>query len=155
MAESRHLPVAVAAATGFTLAEMLAALTILLFGVTALLGGLSTSVGQRRTTDARQELTALCDYAVHRACTQAIRATNDSGDPLALELVPMVDQEAPGFEGMRWSCKAIADESRPAVWLLQIQVRWFDAGEEVTAEFVRVVPRQLPLRDRVATFRGG
>jgi hypothetical protein len=151
MVSSRAHPPSTA---GFTLAEMLAALTILLFGVTALLGGMTASVGQRRTTDARHELVALCDYAVHKVQHEAVRATTDSGTPNDLEVAPLVDQPAPGFDGMRWSAKVIADETRPELWLIRIDVRWFDAGNEVTASFVRIVPRQIALRERVAAFRG-
>lgn len=143
-----------ASAAGFTLAEMLAALGILLFGVTALLGALASSIAQRRTTDARHELTALCDHAVHRVMQEAVRAPGDRATPADLEFTPLLDQPAPGFPGMRWSAKVVADETRPTLWLLTIEVRWLDAGEEVVAEFLRVVPRQLPLRDRVLTFRG-
>ena len=141
-------------AAGFTLAEMLAALMILLFGVTALLGSLATSVGQRRTADARHELTALADAIVHRVTQQHVIAPAGSTSPLDLELEPLVDQPAPGFPGMRWSCRAVVDPDRPDLWLLRIEVRWLDANEEVTAELLRVVPRQLPLRERVLTFRG-
>ncbi len=139
---------------GFTLAEMLAALTILLFGVTALLGSMSSSVGQRRTADARHELAALCDAIVHRVTHERVAPPAADASPLDLEFRPLLDQEAPGFPGMRWSCTATVDELRPELWLLHIDVRWFDASEEVTAEFFRIVPRQLPLRDRVLTFRG-
>jgi prepilin-type N-terminal cleavage/methylation domain-containing protein len=142
------------AEAGFTLAEMLAALTILLFGVTALLGSMSSSVGQRRTADARHELTALCDAIVHRVMQQQVHAPSGDATPLELELRPLADQETPGFPGMRWSCHAVADEDRPELWLLRIEMRWFDANEEVTAEFSRIVPRQLPLRARVSSFRG-
>ena len=141
-------------AHGFTLVEMMAALVILLVGVTALLSAMTASVGQRRTTDARHELTALCENAVHRVLHEAVRSATGSTSPIALDFVPLVDQTTPGFDGMRWSAKAVADESRPELWLVRIEVKWFDAGEEVTAEFLRVVPRQLPLRDRVLTFRG-
>lgn len=139
---------------GFTLVEMLMALGILLFGVVALLGSLSTSIAQRRTTDARHELTALCDHAVHRARTEAIRLREDASTPLGLEFVPLVDQPAPGFDGMRWSVHAVADEARPDVWMLRVEVRWLEAGEPVDAVFFRVVPRQATLRDRVLAFRG-
>ncbi len=139
---------------GFTLVEMLAALGILLFGVVALLGSLATSVGQRRTTDARHELTALCEHAVHRVQQEAIRLREGGSTPLDLEFVPLLDQEAPGFAGMRWSAHAIADEARPDVWMLRIEVRWLEGGETIDAEFLRVVPRQAPLRDRVMAYRG-
>jgi type II secretory pathway pseudopilin PulG len=140
---------------GFTLAEMLVALGILLFGVTALLGALSSSVGQRRTTDARHELVALCEHVVLRVQQEAGKARDGSLSPLDLEFVPLVDQPAPGFPGMRWTARAQVDETRPTLWLVRIEVRWLDAGEEVLAEFLRVVPRQLPLRERVAAFREG
>jgi prepilin-type N-terminal cleavage/methylation domain-containing protein len=139
---------------GFTLVEMLAALGILLFGVVALLGSLSTSIAQRRTTDARHELTALCEHAVHRVRHEAIRLREGGSTPLDLDFVPLLDQPAPGFAGMRWSATAIADESRPDVWLLRIEVRWLEGGDSVDAVFLRVVPRQAPLRDRVFAFRG-
>ena len=138
---------------GFTLAEMLAALAILLFGVTALLGALSSSIAQRRTTDARHELTALCDLAMQRVQQEAIRSTSGDSSPFDLEFVPLLDQPVPGFPGMTWSATATEDESRPELWLVKIEARWLDEGEPVVAEFLRIVPRQLPLRDRVLSFR--
>lgn len=142
-----------AGAAGFTLAEMLAALGILLFGVTALLGALSSSIAQRRTTDARHELAALCDLAMHRVQHEAIRSTTGESSPFDLEFVPLVDQPVPGFPGMTWSATAIEDEARPELWLVRIEATWLDEGEPVVAEFLRVLPRQLPLRDRVRSFR--
>jgi prepilin-type N-terminal cleavage/methylation domain-containing protein len=143
-----------AKAAGFTLAEMLAALAILLFGVTALIGSLATSVAQRRTTDARHELTALCDHAMHRVVHECPRATEGDNTPLGLSFVPLLDQAAAGFDGMRWSATAVADETRPELWLVRLEVRWFDAGDAVDAVFYRVIPRQLPLGARVVAFRG-
>lgn len=160
---------------GFTLVEMLAALMILLLGVTALVGALSASVGNRRTSDARHEMSALCDLAVHRVQQEAVRADAGSGVP---QFVALRDQEAPGFPGMLWSATATADEARPELWLVQIDVRWpgsdvFAGGGDGTGgeadgaggdraavaggdltRFLRVIPRQLPLRDRVVAFRG-
>lgn len=142
------------AQSGFTLAEMLVALGILLVGITSLLGAMSTSVAQRRTTDARHELTALCDGALLRVQQEAVRAPDGNPSPLDLEFVPMVDQPAPGFPGMRWSATATVDETLPTLWLVRLTVKWLDGGEQTTAEFLRVLPRQLPLRERVIAFRG-
>lgn len=139
---------------GFTLAEMLAALGILLVGVTALLATLTSSIGQRRTADARLELTALAERLVFECMQTSVRAPETDASPLDLEFTPIVDRPAPGFPGMTWSARAIADESRPELWLLRIECRWLENGEPRTAEFLRVVPRQQPLRDRVLTFRG-
>ncbi|MBL8755509.1 MAG: prepilin-type N-terminal cleavage/methylation domain-containing protein [Planctomycetes bacterium] len=148
MVDPRHTPEA-----GFTLAEMLAALAILLFGVTALLGGLTTSVGLRRTADARLELCAACDYAMHRVQHEAIVSPTGGGLPNELEFKPLLDQPTPGFPGLTWSAKATTDETRPFLWLVTLTFRWFDASEEITTEFLRVLPRQLPLRERVRAFR--
>jgi prepilin-type N-terminal cleavage/methylation domain-containing protein len=142
------------ACAGFTLMEMMAALVILLFGVVALIGAMTSSIAQRRTADARHELTALVDKAVHRAMQEAVKGPGGNASPSELKFEPLVDQTTPGFPGMTWSASAIADENRPELWLVKITVKWFDASEEVTSEFLRVVPRQLPLRDRVSSFRG-
>ncbi|MFN3240529.1 MAG: type II secretion system protein [Planctomycetota bacterium] len=140
---------------GFTLAEMLAALAILLFGVTALLGALSSSISQRRTTDARHELTALCDLAMHRVRYESIRSVSGSSTPDQLEFVPLIDQPVPGFPGMTWSATATEDENRPLLWLVKIEARWLEEGEPVVEQFLRIVPRQLPMRDRVLSFQEG
>ena len=141
--------------SGFTLIEMMAALGILLFGVTAVLGALSSSIGQRRTTDARHALVTMCDLAMHRIQNEAIRSTNGDSSPFDLEFVPMIDQDVPGFPGMTWSATATADEDRPQLWLVKLEATWLDEGEPVVVEFLRVVRRQLPLRNRVLSFRGG
>lgn len=140
-------------ASGFTLVEMLAALGILLFGITALIGALSSSVAQRRTTDARLETTALCDLALHRLQYEAIRRTADGATDLDLELLPLQDQTAAGFAGMTWSAVPIVDENRPDVWLIRLEIRWLEDGEDVSEVFFRVLPRQLPLGPRVLRFR--
>ena len=138
---------------GFTLAEMLAALAILLFGVTALLGALSSSIAQRRTTDARHALTTMCDLAMHRVQYESIRSSNGDSSPFDLEFVSLEDQDVPGFPGMTWTATATADDDRPQLWLVKIEATWLDEGEPVVAEFLRVVPRQMPLRDRVLSYR--
>lgn len=150
---ARQLPIERSA--GFTLVEMMAALAILLFGVTAVLGALSSSINQRRTTDARHALVTMCDLAMHRIQNEAIRSTNGDSSPFDLDFVPLIDQEVPGFPGMTWSATATADENRPQLWLVKLEATWLDDGEPVVAEFHRIVPRQLPLRDRVQSFREG
>jgi prepilin-type N-terminal cleavage/methylation domain-containing protein len=140
-------------AGGFTLAEMLAALAILLIGITALIGALSSSVAQRRTTDARLEAQALCEAAILRVQEECVRKRQGAESDLDLELATLPDQTAPGFPGMTWSATAVVDEARPDVWLVRLKVRWLDEGEDVFEEFLRVLPRQLPLGQRVRRFR--
>ena len=142
-----------AAAGGFTLVEMLAALAILLLGITALIGALSSSVAQRRTTEARLEAQSLCEHAILRIQEECVRRRAGGESDLDLELATLPDQTAPGFPGMTWSASAVVDEARPDVWMVRLKIRWLDEGEDVFEEFLRVLPRQLPLGQRVRRFR--
>ncbi len=138
---------------GFTLAEMLAALGILLFGITALLGALSSSVSQRRSTEARLAAAALAEQIVHRLQHESLRPRADAESALDLELAPLADQTAPGFPGMTWTATTVADPDRPDLWLVRIRVIWLEEGDEEFVEFLRLLPCQLPLAQRVSRFR--
>jgi len=52
-------------------------------------------------------------------------------------------------------CKVQVEEpkDRADVWLLIVQASWLEAGEPMVEEFLRVIPRQLPLGARVRRFR--
>ena len=54
---------------------------------------------------------------------------------------------------MTWSATAIVDENRPDVWLVRLRIRWLEEGDDVQQEFLRVLPRQLPLGRRVLRFK--
>lgn len=138
---------------GFTLAEMLAALGILLVGIMALIGSLSSSVAQRRTTDARLAAVALCEQALHRIRHEGIVRSVDAESDLDLEIRNFEDQTAPGFDGMTWSATAVIDEDRPDIWMVRVAVRWLEEGEDATEEFLRVLPRNLTLGRRVRRYR--
>lgn len=142
-----------AAQGGFTLAEMLAALGILLLGITALIGALSSTIAQRRTTDARLAAAALCEEALHRLQTEAVRVADKGESTLDLELATLPEQTAPGFPGMTWTARAIGDPNRPDVWLIELQVHWLEVGEPSVETFWRVLPRQLPFGERVRRAR--
>ncbi|MBK8100247.1 MAG: prepilin-type N-terminal cleavage/methylation domain-containing protein [Planctomycetes bacterium] len=137
---------------GFTLAEMLVALAILLLGMTALLGSLGRSIGQRRTTEARLQTAQLVEQAVLRVRQEVVRSPGAETD-LDLQLQPLADQTTPGFPGMKWSATAQLDDARPDVWLITIDVDWMEEGELVRERFLRILPRQLPLSARVQRFR--
>ena len=70
-----------------------------------------------------------------------------------LEIATLPDQTAPGFQGMTWSATAVLDDTRPDIWLVRLKIRWLEEGEDVFEEFLRVLPRQLPLGQRVRRFR--
>jgi len=164
MAERCERPGEGDATRGFTLVEMLAALGILLFGVTALVGALSSSMAGRRTSEAKLQMSAIADQVVLRLQQEAIVDDPATGLP---RFVPQQAQPVQGFPGMTWSATAVADPARPDLWLVRIDVAWpgseeFEAPEDGAVggggdllRFLRVLPRSLPLRDRVVAFREG
>ncbi|HLQ36445.1 MAG TPA: type II secretion system protein [Planctomycetota bacterium] len=136
-------------APGFTLVEMLVALAILLVGVSSILATMSTGVDLRRTSDGRLQAELLAETALQRAQQQSFQKKADAHDPLDLQLQPLQDLEAEGFPGMRYGVSFTEDPARPDLVLARVQVRWLEQGEDVQAEFLRVLPKQEPFGTRV------
>lgn len=136
---------------GFTLAEMLAALAILLIGVTTLLASLSNSVGLRRSSEARLAVAQAVEEVVLQA-QQGLRRSAAAATDLDLELAlpPVID--VPGFPGARFGVRLVEHPERLDVVLLECTASWFEGGEAIQEQFLRVLPRQLPLGRRVQRF---
>jgi prepilin-type N-terminal cleavage/methylation domain-containing protein len=141
------------AAAGFTLIEMLVALSILTVSITTLLLALGDSMSLRRSSDARlMAAQAVEDFTVQVAQTGFQRRAGATTD-LDLELRMPDAVELPGYAGVRLSASMVEDEARPDVWLLRVVATWAEEGETMSEEFLRVLPRQLPLGTRVLRFR--
>lgn len=138
---------------GFTLAEMLVALSILTVGVTTLLAALGESMATRRTTDSLLLAEHVVEDFVHRTVSTGLRLKPDAASPFDLELQVPEPQPVEGIPGGTVTGVVETDEARPDVLLLRVRVSWLERGETFTEEFLRVVPRQLPLSARVQTFR--
>lgn len=138
---------------GFTLAEMLVALSILAIGVTTLLAALSDSIALRRTTDARLVAQQAVDDFLHQLAQGGLKRRDGSDVPFDIELTAPAPQPLDGAPGMSVSCKLEIDEKRPDVALARVRVTWLEGGETVAEEFLRVMPRQLPLGARIRAFR--
>ena len=65
---------------GFTLVEMMLALAILVFGVSALAGSLLTGVSMRRGSEMRFRADALVNQAIHRIQEEEFPMSVDSGE---------------------------------------------------------------------------
>lgn len=152
MAERRPVPAAPRTAAGFTLAEMLAALAILLIGVTTLLASLTNSVGLRRSTEARLAIAHAVEDVVLQVRQNGLRQ-RDGGTVLDLDLSLPGPIEVPGFAGARIAVRSIDDPEQPGLLLLELTATWLEAGEMIRERFLRVLPRQLPLGARVQRFQ--
>jgi len=138
---------------GFTLAEMLVALSILSIGVTTLLAALSDSMSLRRSSDARLVAQEAVEDFVLRISQSGLRAAADATTPFDLELASGEPIALDGAPGMKIAAKTETDPQRPDVLLVRVEVSWLEGGDTVSEEFLRVIPRQLPLGSRIRAFR--
>jgi prepilin-type N-terminal cleavage/methylation domain-containing protein len=92
---------------GFTLAEMLVALSILSIGVTTLLAALSDSMSLRRSSDARLVAQEAVEDFVLRISQSGLRAAADATTPFDLELASGEPVALDGAPGMKIAAKTI------------------------------------------------
>ncbi len=151
MAERAQLRAPTAA--GFTLIEMMVALSILVVGVTTLLAALGDSMSLRNSADARLLAAEAVEDYVHELVVAGTRRRADGATDLDLELVPPPAHVVAGYSGMRLSATVDLAADRYDVWLVHVKASWLEQGQPIEAEFLRVLPRQLPLGVRVQRFR--
>lgn len=142
--------------SGFTLLELIVALGILVFGATSLIGALSLGVGSRRGTEMRARASLLADQILLHVEREllgrhGIPAGWQSAEELAIpaEGVDVVD----GFPGMRYSVSFETSPERPDIVLATVTVGWRDQGEDDGVVFQRIVPRAVPLSQRISARR--
>ncbi len=138
---------------GFTLAEMLAALGILMVTVTTLLASLADSVALRRATDMRLAAAAAVEDVVLQVRRTGIERELGAETDLDLVLQQRGPYELENMPGLRFFVSVSDARDRSDVWLLKIVAEWMEAGEIMQEEFLRALPRELPMADRVARFR--
>jgi prepilin-type N-terminal cleavage/methylation domain-containing protein len=131
---------------GFTLVEMMVALAILVFGVSALAGSLLTGVSMRRGSEMRFRADALVNQAVHRIQEEEFPKYSGSGEPLQGFTV----EDPPGYSGMRYTVTYVTDLERPALVLARIKVSWAEQGERMGETFERILVRRVSSSRRVA-----
>ena len=136
---------------GFTLVELMLAMAILVFGVTALAGSLLTGVGMRRGSEMRFRATALVDYAIQDIQEKVFPRCQDPSEPLA----GFTREDPPGYPGMKYTVEFIEDLERPGVVLAKIKVSWRDQGEFIGETFRRILLRCDPFSRRVSALPRG
>lgn len=137
---------------GFTLAEMLAALAILMTGITTLLLSISDSVAVRRSTDMRLAAAQAVEDVLLQVRETGIRRKAGGETDLDLELATPQTYEVASRPGLRFHVTAEEHPHRADLWLVRMRATWMEAGEIMNEEFLRVVPVQLPMSVRVARF---
>ena len=137
---------------GFTLLELMAAMGIFVFGLTALIGVLTIGVGTRRGAEMRTRAVLLADRVLHRIETETLVAAElldeFEDDDLAIERIDQLQVD--GFPGMKYSVEFAVEAEWPELVLARIRVSWLEEGEGRGQEFVRILPREVPFSRRVA-----
>jgi prepilin-type N-terminal cleavage/methylation domain-containing protein len=135
--------------SGFTLTEMLVALSILMFGLTALAGSMTVGVSQRRGTDMQFQSVNMVDFIVRDLRESYLLAHTPDGGPL-----PNIDRaDLPGFPGMKYQVKFVVDPEHSLVVLARIFISWEEQGVRVAEEFQRILIREKPFSHRISLLK--
>lgn len=148
---------------GFTLMEVMAAVVILTFGVTSLLGLMTLGVSTRRSAEQVNRAVFLIDQIVQevRENVFAERPASDDVDPddqAAKDLLlapppPMQVDRVADMPGMSYRVEFTVDPQDPDVVLARIDVRWRQQGEAMAETFHRLLVRNEPFSKRVSRLR--
>lgn len=134
---------------GFTLTEMLVALSILIFGLTALAGSMTVGVSQRRGTDMQLRSVNMVDFIVRDLREDYLLAHGADSGPL-----PNIDRaDLADFPGMIYRVKFVSDPVNPLVALARIYISWEEQGERVAEEFQRILIREKPFSHRISLLK--
>ena len=153
-ARSRKRP----AGLGFTLIEMLFAMGILAFGLTALIGVLTVGVSTRRSAEQKSRAALLADEVLQHverqifasAALGAAGTASKPSDPLA----PVALDKIEGWPGMSAKIEFTRQADDPELLLATISIWWRERGDAVTETFQRIVVRERPFANRVFDRRG-
>jgi prepilin-type N-terminal cleavage/methylation domain-containing protein len=135
-----------AARAGFTLIEVLLALAILLFGMSAVLGLFTFGAALSRSSHLR---------TVGSAATEAVLADlEETLFPLdaegeAGEPKPIQDRAVPGYPDLLYSAHATPNPDRPLEYKVELRLRWSSAGVERERVFTTLLLREIPFGERL------
>lgn len=143
---------------GFTLIEMVVALSILLVGLTAIAGSLMMGVSTRRGTEMRFKAVHMVDHVLrflqedyfveHDVDSGPLPAIGKDGQGLARPV------EFPGYPGMKYTVTFTEDPDHAQVVLAEVRISWKEQGEQIAVKFERVMIREKPFSHRISQIRG-
>ena len=134
------------ARSGFTLIEILAALGILLFGMTAVIGLLTFGAALTRTAELRTTSAAAVG-AVVADLEERLFPLGEDGE--AGEPEPIEGRELEGAGGVVYSARATANPDRPLEYRVDVELSWRSGGVRREKRFTTLLIREVPFGERL------
>ena len=142
---------------GFTIIEVIVALGILLFGMTAVIGMLTFGAALSRTALLRTSASASAQAVVadleetlfpllepDAANALGSAAASDAGPPVEVE-----DRALPGMPDVTYSAVATPNPERPLEYRVDVEMSWTSAGVRRAMSFSTILVREVPFGERL------
>lgn len=131
---------------GFTLIEVLVALGILLFGLTAVLGLLTFGSALSRSAHLRTVGASAAEAVIAdlEETLFPLQEDGEAGDPRAI-----ADRSVPGFPTLVYSARARPNPANSREYRVDIQMRWQSGGVDRERSFTTILLREIPFSERL------
>lgn len=130
---------------GFTIIEVLVALAILLFGMTAILGLLTFGAGLSRTALLRTSAASISEAVVaDLEETLFPLVDGDAGEPIEIK-----ERRVQGFADLIYSARALANPKRPLEYRVDIEMSWQSGGVRRERRIQTLLLREIPFGERL------
>ena len=142
---------------GFTIIEVIVALGILLFGMTAVIGMLTFGAALSRTALLRTSAAASAQAVVadleetlfpmsesNGANAAGSAASSDAGPP-----IEVVDRALPGMPDVTYSATARPNPEHPLEYRVDVDMSWTSAGVHRAMSFSTILVREVPFGERL------
>ncbi len=139
---------------GFTIIEVLVALAILLFGMTAVLGMLTfgaalTRTALLRTSAASASHAVVADleetlFPMVGGLQEAEAGVGEAGPPVEVK-----ERSLPGMPDLVYSAHARENPKRPLEYRVDVEMSWKSAGVRREMSFSTLLVREIPFGERL------
>jgi len=140
-----------ASRAGFTIIEVIVALGILLFGMTAVIGMLTFGAALSRTALLRttaaasaQAVVADLEETLFPMVEGVSAGSSDAGPP-----IEVVDRALPGMPDVTYSASAVPNPERPLEYRVDVEMSWTSAGVRRAMSFSTILVREIPFGERL------
>lgn len=132
--------------SGFTLVEVLIALAILLFGMSAVLGLLTFGAALSRSAHLRTVGASAAEAVVAdlEETLFPLDAQGEAGEPR-----PIRDRAVPGYPELVYSARATPNPGNALEYKVEVALRWTSGGVEREKSFTTLLLREVPFGERL------